>query len=211
MKNFNSSVCVLAALAASWSVRAADYRLSGPFTHENLSVFLIHGPSQSSRHFLTLQEALEQKKAIVYETGRVNALAIENVSGSQEIYVQSGDIVKGGQQDRTLKDDLIIPTNSGKISLTSFCVEHGRWSRRGAETVGRFDSAAQSVATREMKMAVKLAANQSEVWDQVAKAQGKLSNTLAKSVSATASPSMLRITLPHSVRLSVNMSTVLPR
>ena len=40
-----------------------EYSLSGPFTHRNLSIFLVHGSSQTgSADFLTLQEALEQKK-----------------------------------------------------------------------------------------------------------------------------------------------------
>src|SRR5437868_5974041 len=44
-------------------------KVSGPFTHDNLAVFLLHGPDVlPGRTFLTLQEALEQKKAVVHET-----------------------------------------------------------------------------------------------------------------------------------------------
>ena len=40
-----------------------DQTLSGPYTHGNLEIFLIHGPDQiaSDREMLTLREALEQK------------------------------------------------------------------------------------------------------------------------------------------------------
>src|SRR5688572_21991914 len=63
------------------ATQAGSYRLSGPYTHKNLSIFLIHGKSiVLSKNFLTLQEALEQKKVIVYETKTVSELAIENVS-----------------------------------------------------------------------------------------------------------------------------------
>lgn len=76
--------------------QAGDYRISGPFTHKNLTIFLIHGKSMTEgRSFLTLQEALEQKKVVVYETKSVNELSIENHS-DQDIYVQARDIVKGG-------------------------------------------------------------------------------------------------------------------
>src|SRR5687767_706958 len=42
----------------SKTIQASDYRLSGPYTHNNLTIFLIHGKSiVLSKNFLTLQEA----------------------------------------------------------------------------------------------------------------------------------------------------------
>src|ERR1041384_7678698 len=67
-----------------------EYRLEGPFTHGNLSVFLIHGQDKIKGSFLTLQEALVQRKVLVRETREVNELSIENIS-TEEVYVQSGD------------------------------------------------------------------------------------------------------------------------
>ncbi|HXL80610.1 MAG TPA: DUF6569 family protein, partial [Pyrinomonadaceae bacterium] len=111
--------------------KASDYRLSGPYTHKNLSIFLIHSKTTTrTKSFLTLQEALEQRKVVVYETQSVNELAIENLS-SEEVYVQAGDIVKGGQQDRMMGVDFIVPPKSGRMPIAAFCVEHGRWSGRG--------------------------------------------------------------------------------
>src|SRR5690349_8214729 len=87
-------------LGPSLAAPAGDYRLSGPYTQDNLSIFLIHGAKRPSvKTFLTLQEALDQKKVVVYETGNVNELAVENFA-SEDVYIQSGDIVKGGRQDR---------------------------------------------------------------------------------------------------------------
>jgi hypothetical protein len=112
-------------------VATADYRLSGPYTHDNLSVYLVHGPETlPGASFLTLQEALGQKKAVVHETGSVNQLAVENLSEGEEVFVQSGDIVKGGKQDRTLPYDAVIAAGSGRVPIDSFCVEQGRWSKR---------------------------------------------------------------------------------
>src|SRR3954469_6741072 len=105
----------------------ADCRLSGPYTHGNLTVFLVHGPDRmKNREFLTLAEAMEKKLVAVHETSNVNELAIEN-TGSIDVYVQSGDIVKGGKQDRTIASDFIAPAHSEKIPIAAFCVEHGRW------------------------------------------------------------------------------------
>ena len=49
--------------------------------------------------------------------------------------MQSGDIVKGGQQDRVLTVSLMLPPKSGRIPIASFCVEQGRWPARGKEDV----------------------------------------------------------------------------
>src|SRR5262249_18624933 len=117
---------------------ANQYLVSGPFTHRNLSIFLIHGPNQVTGDFLTLQEALEQKKVVVFETKDVNELAIQNLS-NQDVYVQAGDIVKGGQQDRMIGVDLIVPPKSARLPIAAFCVEHGRWSGRGTEQATVFN------------------------------------------------------------------------
>src|SRR5256714_15564784 len=129
-------------------IQAGDYRLSGPYTHKNLTIFLVHGKNLvSGKSFLTLQEALEQKKVVVYETKDVNELSIENLS-NEDVYVQSGEIVKGGQQDRMLAVDLIVPPKSGKMPIEAFCVEHGRWSGRGNGPAAGFRSSNDTPATQ---------------------------------------------------------------
>ena len=62
----------------------------------------------------------------------VNELAIRNLS-NQDIYVQAGDIVRGGDQDRMISVDFIVPPKSGRMPIAAFCVESGRWSKRGNE------------------------------------------------------------------------------
>jgi len=155
----------------------ADCRLSGPYTHGNLTVFLIHGPDRmKGKEFLTLGEAMEKKLVVVHETSNVNELAIEN-TGSTDVYVQSGDIVKGGKQDRTIAMDFIVPAKSGKLPIASFCVEHGRWQQRGNENVAEF-MAGDVVAGKELKLAVRGKMDQQQVWDEGATSQKKLSETL---------------------------------
>src|SRR5215212_8441744 len=148
------------------------YKISGPYTYENLSIFLVHGKDTlPGKNFLTLQEALAGKVVVVHETKDVNELAIENVSKDQEVYVQSGDIVKGGQQDRVLAVDLIVEPRSGKIPIAAFCVEQGRWRQRGQESSGKFESSNEIIATNGLKIAANKSKSQSEVWAKVAEAQ----------------------------------------
>src|SRR5262245_32054424 len=69
------------------TIASFNYKISGPYSHKNLSIFLIHGEDRAKgRVPLTLQEAMEQKKVIVHETENVNSLAIENVS-QEEVFV----------------------------------------------------------------------------------------------------------------------------
>jgi len=174
-----------------------EYRLEGPFTQGNLSVFLVHGKDKiKGQTFITLQEALVQKKVIVRETREVNELSIENLS-SEEVYVQSGDIVKGGQQDRMLVVDLILPPHSGEIPIAAFCVENGRWSRRGSEEVTTFTSSSNVVASREVKLAAKEKGSQGEVWREVAAAQDKLSANVGGNVRAPDSPTSFQLALEN--------------
>ena len=57
------------------------FALTGPFVHDNLAIFLIHGTDRlKGKSYLTLQEAMEKQIVIVRETGNVNELSIENVS-----------------------------------------------------------------------------------------------------------------------------------
>lgn len=173
------------------------YRLEGPFTQGNLTVFLIHGKDKiKGQTFITLQEALVQKKVIVRETRSVNELSIENIS-REEVYVQAGDIVKGGAQDRMLATDLILPPHSGKIPIDAFCVENGRWSKRGSEDATVFSSSANVVASREVKLAAKTKASQGEVWRGVAQAQDKLSANTGSRVNGAASPTSFQLTLEN--------------
>lgn len=176
----------------------ADYKITGPYTHENLSIFLIHGNNTlGGTNFLTLQEALERKVAIVHETKDVNELSIENVSSDQEVYVQSGDIVKGGQQDRVLAVDLIVPAHSGKIPIAAFCVEQGRWRQRGGEAAAAFGSSEDRIATRDLKVAANASKSQTEVWAKVAEAQDKLSANAQVTVNSSVSVSSLQLSLEN--------------
>src|SRR5215468_9853715 len=149
-----------------------EYAVSGPYTHKNLTIFLLHGQSQGQAP-LTLQEAMKRKLVDVRETGDVNRLTIQNRS-NQDVFVQAGDIVKGGRQDRVLALDLIVPPKSSRIPIDAFCVEQGRWSRRGNEGVAAFSASDNALASKDLKIAAKAKASQGDVWVNVSKAQEKL-------------------------------------
>lgn len=199
------SVTVLVARKANTQTqepqtKSHDYRISGPYTHKNLTIFLVHGKElMPGKNFLTLQEALAQKKVIVYETKNVNELAIRNLS-NQDVYVQAGDVVRGGEQDRMISVDFIVPPKSRRMPISAFCVESGRWNKRGNEVAGSFSSSENAVATKDLKLAAKRAGSQAVVWEKVKVAQEKLSANTSAPVMAAESPS--------SYELSVNNRAV---
>jgi hypothetical protein len=185
------------------------YRVSAPVVHDNLAVYFIHGARSAAGVPLTLQEAMTRDAVRVYETGNVNELAIENVGG-EEVFVQAGDIVKGGKQDRALTVSLVLPPHSGRVSIASFCVEQGRWSARGREDVAKFSSSNAS-APRQTRVAMvtppaphvagnarsETASRQHEVWKGVAAAQAKLSDKVGAVVASPASRSSLQLALEN--------------
>ena len=178
-------------------LQLSNYRLSGPFQYENLTVFLIHGPDQpNSPKFTPLQEAMERNIVIVHETDDVNELSIQNMSPTEEVFVQAGDIVKGGRQDRMLAVDLILPARSGQVPIAAFCVEHSRWSQRGAEHADQFTLTEMS-ATKDLKMAARALVNQALVWNKVEEAQQKLSGSMNDDVRSTESRTSLPLALEN--------------
>lgn len=174
----------------------ADYRLSGPHTCRNLEVYFIHGKAGiKGKHMISLAEALEKGVVVIDETGDVNHLTATNHSDKDYVFIQSGDMVKGGRQDRTLSQDVVLPPKSGKIDLDAFCVEQGRWSRRGREQSDKFSSSKKGLSSKRLKLAAKQAKSQHAVWEAVAAEQERLGRGIGKSVRKPASATSLQLSL----------------
>jgi len=196
--------------AAKAAPDVAPVRVSGPVTHENLAIYFIHGVSQPGPVPLTLQEGLSHGSVKVRETSQVNSLDIENL-GDKPVFVQAGEIVKGGRQDRTLTSSLLLPPKSGRVPIASFCVEHGRWSARAYESAAQFNSASSIVPSRDMKLAmqapvpaavaaepsVETQYRQNHVWANVDRSQEALSRSTGVDVRAELSASSLQLALEN--------------
>ena len=196
---------LLAALAAGCAgrdrpvpmVKAGDYRISGPYTHSNLDVFLIHGKDRMpTGNILTLEEALASGDFVVHETSNVQKLQVENKSAESYIYLQAGEMLKGGKQDRTLQEDHIVPPESGKMPIASFCVEQGRWGKRDRDPENWFRHGGHSHSHR-MLHAIRLKASQGAVWDEVANVQTMITKGTGESVRSETSPTSLHLSLKH--------------
>jgi hypothetical protein len=148
-----AAALAMAGASGGTAFAAEDMRISGPHAHNNLAVYFVHGANAGGPVPLTLQEALAKGQVQVVETGRVNELQIEN-TGSEQVFIQAGDIVKGGKQDRVLTVSFLLPANSGRLPIASFCVEQGRWSARGKEDQAKFSSAGEAMPSRSALLAM---------------------------------------------------------
>lgn len=154
---FATLAMIPAGFASTPAFAAEPPRVSGPYVHKGLAVHFVHGASESGPVPLTLKEALDGGTAKVHETGSVGELEIEN-TGDTDLLVHMGDIVKGGKQDRVLASTLIVPPKSGRVPISSYCVEQGRWAARGKEDVSVFASAEKLMPSRKAKVAMRAAA-----------------------------------------------------
>ena len=160
----------------------ALFTIQRPVTHENLAIYLVHGPATDGQDYITLDEGLAARTVSVREkgsrTGRdqaeVNSLEIENRS-DKWLFLQAGDIVEGGKQDRTIMTDVVLAPHGGPQPLDAFCVEHGRWtpSRDGLA----FSGNPGIVAGARLKRAIQSEKNQQRVWQEVAETEAKAVTT----------------------------------
>jgi hypothetical protein len=152
-----------------------QYRLSGPYAHKNLAVYLIHSDKRDDREFLTLNEGLKSGlvKVTEMENEQVSSLLVENRS-DKPLFLQEGDRVTGGKQDRTIYSSLVIAAKSDPQPIPSFCIEPSRWS--GSKAF--MHNANSGYASNSVRQAAKLSMNQGVVWERVGMTKRQLTRVL---------------------------------
>ncbi len=122
----------------------------------------------------------------------VNQLLVTNRSDAP-LYLMPGEIIVGGNQDRAIAEELIVPPHTERMAIPVYCVEHGRWASRSQEETialaerlsdnpvtypaaslvtepaeGRF-SVAGGYLNKTGRLTVQAGKGQSEVWDAISK------------------------------------------
>ena len=184
----------------------------GQYTYKNLRVNFLESPSDARNYtyanlrlypvyatdsfklafrnvgkYTSLQEAVQAKKIKITERtdgSSVNNLTVQNTS-SDTIIIICGDVVKGGQQDRIVQEDIVLAPKSGKKNLKVFCVESGRWSRVQPEMAVPSDAlivkedapaefnAYYSKGTMSLRKVVDKEKDQEKVWSKVEEINSK--------------------------------------
>jgi hypothetical protein len=172
--------------------------------YKNLAVYPIYEPigKINDSNYITLDEGLKSGLVAVSEKGEstpisrpipstrpnpnqqvqrlqqgggaeVNTLWLTNKSGKRLILI-SGEMVKGGQQDRIIGKDAIIPSSKDPVDIGVYCVEHGRWS---GPTDFKESAVSYGLALPAMRGATQSAGKgggavaQQQVWDKVERAK----------------------------------------
>ena len=113
-----------------------------------------------------LNKALQDGRLKIEEQAggaEVNTLQAVNTS-SDTIYMMQGEVIVGGQQDRMLAQDVLIPPGA-RMDIAAFCVEHGRWSENGSGS--KFTSTI-GFAAQDVRKAAAVEKEQTMVWEKVA-------------------------------------------
>ena len=185
----------------------SKFRVSGPYAHKNLAVYLIHSNQRDDREFLTLNEGLKSGEVKVTELDneQVNRLEIENCS-DKPLFLQEGDRVTGGKQDRTIYSSLVIAPRSKPQPIPTFCIEASRWTE-GRSGKAFIANPNDGYASNSVRLASKLSMNQQLVWMEVAKNKRQLmdvigtKNTNSSLNEAVDSKEVVESTTPFTVAL----------
>jgi hypothetical protein len=162
--------------------------------HENLQIHFLSGPSVAP-DYLTLAEGCRQEIVDIFETGRVGRLTVLNKSPDRPLFIQLGELLKGGLQDRTIATDLVLDPGEKFDGVTAYCVEQARWSKRQAEDHTKFVSTQEFVATKPLRKSVERREDQSAVWAAVYSAQSEMASAVPGYQESQASPSSYKLSL----------------
>jgi hypothetical protein len=160
---------------------APRLRIEGPLESRNLAIYIVRGEQTDNRRYVTLDEAMRAGSVALRERGagsgqdrsEVNELEIENKS-DQWLFLQAGDLIEGGKQDRTIAIDIAIAPGSAPQPISAFCVEHGRWTAKSASGMA-FHSNTAIAGSGELKRKIQGEKSQSGVWAEVAAGSAKAS------------------------------------
>jgi hypothetical protein len=166
------ALVLVALLGGARAASAADAfdlepgtRVLAPVRFRQLAVLPVVASASldGDAQYLTLADGLAHKAVRVSEAGDggdVNRVTVANRS-DRPLLLLGGEIILGGQQDRILGKDTVVPAHE-RMSLEVFCVEHGRWSGR------REFTRTGGLVEGRTRLRAKFRSNQAQVWAEVA-------------------------------------------
>ena len=137
--------------------------------YKNMLVFPIrYEGRQAPGDWETMDKAVQAGHLKILEKAQaqVSEVQMENVSDAT-VFLMSGEIIKGGQQTRVIRQDTVIEPKQ-KVTVPVFCVEPHRWTgKRDFEN-------SKNLAPASVRGAIQGGAGQSEVWQRTAERSAAL-------------------------------------
>jgi hypothetical protein len=143
-----------------------DYvQIAEPVVYRQLAVYpiLLDRDAPLGRGWLTLDQAVARDLLTVTEKGSggsVPLVVVENRSPDQNVFLMAGEVLSGGKQTRTIRQDVVLPPGQ-RADLSVFCVEPHRWEGRPAFSSGKM------LLPQSIQLRVKAGADQAGVWAEV--------------------------------------------
>ena len=189
MKAISLLVALWLAAGTGLAQVAADVealRADGPFTHLNLSIYILFRKQMPPNPpaYITLKEGLAGGQVRISElpSAAVGQLLVSNLS-DRRLFLQAGELLHGGRQDRTLQTSLVIPPRTGDVPIPSLCIERARWSG------GKEFAADGQIAPRSIQNSI-ASGSQDRVWDSVGKYKAEARSAMGPSAGASRSSSL---------------------
>jgi hypothetical protein len=175
-------------------MHTSPFHFSDPIQYENLIVQFLLGPSVPP-DYLTLAEGCLLNLVEILETGIVGRLSVHNRSPKKPLFIQIGELLKGGLQDRTIATDLVLDPGEQYDGLSVYCVEQARWSQRHEEDHKKFVSTHDFVATKPLRSTLERREDQQSVWAAVASAKNLMASQMPGYLESKVSPSSLQLSV----------------
>lgn len=147
-------------------------QIAEPVRYRHLAIYpllLERGPELTGR-WLGMDRAVAEGVLVIYELPSrpsVPRVVAENRSRDQHVLILSGEVLAGGKQSRTVRQDVIVAPGQ-RVELDVFCVERHRWS--GGE---KFLSG-KVLVPHSLQWEMRQGASQERVWEEIARSTASL-------------------------------------
>ncbi len=141
-----------------------DIIIGPPVAYRNLTIYpLLTRNRHTAADYLTLDQAMERGVITVAEKsgGSVHEVLITNRS-SLPVFIFAGEIIAGARQDRIVRQDTLLAPCGGKMTVSVYCVERGRWQGAGNTFTPSYCNAGAT-----LRKIAQLGVSQAEVWEAV--------------------------------------------
>lgn len=146
-------------------------KIAAPIVEQRLAIYPILVDDVPMLHgaWLTLDEAVTRGTLMINEKGggSVPVVSVENRSKEAYILLMMGDVIKGGMQTRTVRQNTVLGPGR-RLDLEVFCVEAHRWQGE------KGFSAAGAKVPQSLQNELRRGASQGEVWSGVARNNASL-------------------------------------
>ena len=147
-------------------------QIAEPIRYRHLAIYpllLERGPELAG-HWLGMDRAVAEGLLWVYELpGRptVPRVVVENRSRTEHVLILSGEVLAGGKQSRTLRQDVIVAPGQ-RVELEVFCVERHRWSGGEKFLPGKV------LVPPSLQWEMRQGATQQRLWEEIAHSNAAL-------------------------------------